>query len=68
MIDTIRHFIRIKFNDLFKNVPGTPLEDKRFQSSIIQIENIINQLKSSIQGIPIDFIFNIDEIHSSYSL
>lgn len=64
-IDTIRHFIRIKFNDLFKNVPGTPLEDKRFQSSIIQIENNINQLKSSIQGIPIDFIFNLDEMGCS---
>ena len=61
-LDTIRHIIRLKFQKIFKSVTGVPLEDKRFESSITDIENNLNLLSRSINGIPIEFIFNLDEM------
>ena len=60
--DTIRHILRNKFKNTFKSITGVPLEDNRFNSKILEIENNINQLGRSINGLPIQFIFNIDEI------
>ena len=37
-VDTIRHILYSKFTDKFKNCPGVPLEDKRCQVSIDDIE------------------------------
>ena len=60
--DTVRHILRNKFKNTFKSITGVPLEDNRFNSKILEIENNINQLGRSINGLPIQFIFNIDEM------
>lgn len=51
-VDTIRHILYTKFSEKFKNCPGVPLEDKRFQVSIMDIENNLNSLRDKIQGSP----------------
>ena len=56
--DTVRHILRNKF----KSITGVPLEDNRFNSKILETENKRNQLGRSINGLPIQFIFNIDEM------
>ena len=60
--DTVRHLIRYKYTDKFKNVLGVPMEDNRLNSNIIEIEENINNLRRSIIGIPIEFLFKLDEM------
>ena len=64
-VDTIRHMISIKFSDMFKSCVGIALEDKRFKVSIQDIENNLNTLQKEIQDVPIDFIFDLDEMGTS---
>ena len=61
-IDFVRHKLRNKFKNEFKSILRVPLEDNRFISKNLEIENNINQLGRSINGLPIQFIFNIDEM------
>lgn len=64
-IDTIRHILSSKFAKKYKNCPGIGLEDKRFQVSIANIENNLNALHREIQGVPIKFVYNLDEMGTS---
>lgn len=41
------------------------MEDKRLNTNIYQIEDDLNELRRSIIGIPIDFVFNLDEMGCS---
>lgn len=60
--DTLRHIFREKFHDYFKSCLGKPMEDKRLFSSIVDIEENLSSLSQIIQGIPIEFVFNCDEM------
>lgn len=60
--DTLRHIFRDKFQDYFKSCLGKPMEDKRLYASINDIEQNLNNLGQIIRGIPIEFVFNCDEM------
>lgn len=66
--DTVRHLIRNNFSSLFKSVLGVPLEDSRLNVNIEDIENNINLLSRKVKGIPLQFVFNLDEMgHSDFA-
>ena len=60
--DTLRHIIKSKFGHIFKIITAKPQEDGRFFVNPNQLEENFNQLASEVNGIPPDFIFNLDEV------
>lgn len=60
--DTIRHLINRNFRQLFKNVIGKPMELKRMEANIYEIDENLNQLAQKIEGVHFQFVINIDEI------
>lgn len=60
--DTVRHLFRIKLQDEFHTVPGEPMEQKRIDAKLANIEQNLNLLSQEIIGIPSGFIFNLDEV------
>ena len=65
--DTVRHIIRKEFANSFKSLPGVPYDDNRFNVNICDIEQNLNILKTRINGVPLRFVLNLDEMgHSDF--
>ncbi len=60
--NTLRHILNLKLSHLFKTVIGKPMDSKRVQCNPISIDLNLNTLSELIVGVPINFIFNIDEV------
>ena len=62
LMDTLRKLICEKFRYKFKSCIGVPYESDRLETSITDVEQNLNILYEKINGIPLPFIFNIDEV------
>lgn len=60
--DTLRHIIKNKFGHLFKIITAKAQEDGRFYVCPNEIEENLNLLASEVNGVPPDFVFNLDEV------
>ena len=60
--DTLRHIINLKLSNIFKTVIGKPMDSKRIEANFISIDMNLNVLSELIEGVPINFVFNIDEV------
>ena len=60
--DTLRHIINLKLSNLFKTVIGRPMDSKRVEANIYDIDSNLNKLSEIIEGVHSNFIINIDEI------
>ena len=66
--DTLRHLFYQKMGSYFKTCLGKPMEDKRLECNTFELELNINTLSSLIEGVPIHFIYNVDEMgHQDYA-
>ena len=60
--DTLRKIIYLKFNSKFKTCDGYKMDSKRLEANINDIEDNLNHLKELVEGVPMDFIYNLDEV------
>ena len=60
-MDTLRKIIHNKLSEKFKSCIGVSMEMTRLMASLLDLENNLEQLKNIINGLPIPFIFNLDE-------
>lgn len=60
--DTLRHIFSSEFSDFFKIIESDPKDADRIEVSLKDIENNFNILKNEIQGVPPNFVFNLDEV------
>ena len=60
--DTLRHIFRTEFLNFFKIIESNPKDADRIEVSIIDIENNLNILRNEVQGVPPNFVFNLDEV------
>ena len=66
--DTLRHIFRTRLTDEFKTCIGIPLDQDRFCATLDDIENNLTELSDTIDGVPSNFVFNVDEVgHSEYA-
>ena len=63
-VDNIKRYIPIytKLHTLFKICKGECKDQDPMKSSLQSIEENINLLKTEVTGVPIQFVFNIDEV------
>lgn len=59
--NTLSHIIHRKLGNKYKTVVGIPMQQERLTVDLPEIENNLIDLSNKINGIPIQFIFNLDE-------
>ena len=64
-INEIRNLFYTKWHTLFRICKGKCKDQDRMNASLQSIENNINLLKTEVTGVPIQIVFNIDEIGST---
>lgn len=60
--DTLRKIISLRFQSKFKTCDGYAMDSLRLDANINDIEDNLNNLKELVEGVPINFIFNLDEV------
>lgn len=60
--DTLYHIITCQLKDLFTTRNAQPMEQLRMEVPTELIEQNINQLRQEIEGVPLEFIMNLDEM------
>lgn len=52
----------------FKTCIGIPLDQDRYNASLEDIEQNLCILKENVDGVPSNYVFNVDEVgHSEYA-
>lgn len=60
-LDTLRKKIHKKLADKIKTCTGISMDISRLNASLCELEQNLEELKNKINGLPIPFVFNLDE-------
>ena len=60
--DTLRHLFLREYSESFKILESIAKDEDRMNVDIKEIENNLNILKSEVDNVPPDFVFNLDEV------
>ena len=61
-LDTLHNIVTNTLSEFFTTRLGKPMEISRLQIPVEVIEENINQLKEEVNGVPVEFIMNFDEM------